>query len=286
MPSKVIAGSAIRNCGRLRPYRDRIRPVSLISSTPPLCQSQQGSPQHEQVDQREGHVEPLRVLGDAAVADFAEPKDAFQNPKGMLDISAYARFVAVLRCSTGSRALCAVATIGEVLRMWRRARMASRWPWYAVAPHAVSLPCNIAGSSCYHGRWPLLPPPSGPALPAVHADMRLHAKVPLITFLGLMHLRVTLAVLVLGRTRRAMIVASMMVPVPTLIPWAERCVLTVLNIFSPRPWASIRWRNLQIVVSSGAGSRPRSISTKPRIARSHTVLLPRRVDRLNQTCRK
>ena len=36
---------------------------------------------------------------------------------------------------------------------------------------------------------------------AVHADMRLQAKIPLIAFLGLMHLRIALAIFVLGRGR-------------------------------------------------------------------------------------
>jgi hypothetical protein len=37
---------------------------------------------------------------------------------------------------------------------------------------------------------------------AVYANMGFHTKIPLITFLGLMHLRIALLVLVLGRTRR------------------------------------------------------------------------------------
>ena len=36
---------------------------------------------------------------------------------------------------------------------------------------------------------------------AVHADMRLQAKIPLIAFLGLMHLRIPLAIFVLDRGR-------------------------------------------------------------------------------------
>ena len=35
----------------------------------------------------------------------------------------------------------------------------------------------------------------------IHTDMRLHAKVPVVAFLRLMHFRVTLARLVFGRTR-------------------------------------------------------------------------------------
>jgi hypothetical protein len=37
---------------------------------------------------------------------------------------------------------------------------------------------------------------------SIHADMRLHSKVPLVALLDLMHLRVTLAVFVLGGARR------------------------------------------------------------------------------------
>src|SRR5680860_533173 len=57
----------------------------------------QGAPFHIQIDEREADLQPIEVLGDAAVADFAEPEDAFENSKGMLHISAHARFGAVLR---------------------------------------------------------------------------------------------------------------------------------------------------------------------------------------------
>src|SRR5258708_20960351 len=40
------------------------------------------------------------------------------------------------------------------------------------------------------------------ALPAIDADMRLHAEVPLVAFPGLVHLGVALAALVLGRRGR------------------------------------------------------------------------------------
>ena len=56
----------------------------------------QRSPFHIQVDEREADLQPIEVFGDAAVADFAEPEDAFENAEGMLHIGANARLCAVL----------------------------------------------------------------------------------------------------------------------------------------------------------------------------------------------
>ena len=42
-----------------------------------------------------------------------------------------------------------------------------------------------------------------------------------------------------------------MVPSESLIPLDSRWALTSLKIILPRSWASRRWRNLQIVLSSG-----------------------------------
>ncbi len=63
-----------------------------------------------------------------------------------------------------------------------------------------------------------------------------------------------------------MIVASTMVPVLTFTPRRRRCSATMWNTWTPISCASRRCRNWHTVVSSGAGSRPRSIPTNPRIA--------------------
>ncbi len=57
----------------------------------------QCTPFHIKIDEREADLQPIEVFGDAAVADFAEPEDAFENAKRMLHISANARLGAVLR---------------------------------------------------------------------------------------------------------------------------------------------------------------------------------------------
>src|SRR5713101_3322258 len=63
----------------------------------------------------------------------------------------------------------------------------------------------------------------------------------------------------------AMIVASTMVPVLTVRPWARRWRPTASKSCWPSPCCSNRFRNLHTVVSSGTGSRPRSMPTKARI---------------------
>ena len=60
-----------------------------------------------------------------------------------------------------------------------------------------------------------------------------------------------------------MMVASTIVPVATWSPLAARWRCTWSNSRRPRSWASSRWRKRHTVVSSGTGSRPRSIPTKP-----------------------
>jgi hypothetical protein len=50
------------------------------------------SPQfHIQVDEREADLQPIEVFGDAAVSDFAEPEDTYENAEGMLHIVSHAR---------------------------------------------------------------------------------------------------------------------------------------------------------------------------------------------------
>src|SRR5215470_4120920 len=103
--------------------------------------------------------------------------------------------------------------------------------------------------------------------PAVDANMRLHPEVPLVSFLGLMHLGIAGLSAFLVEDGALMMVASTIVPVATFRPFAARCRCTSSNNRRPRSCSSSRWRKRHTVVSSGTGSRPRSIPTKSRIAR-------------------
>jgi hypothetical protein len=84
-----------------------------------------------------------------------------------------------------------------------------------------------------------------------------------------------------------MMVASTMVPRLICSPCLARYVRINANSCSPNWWAASRWRNLQMVVSSGTGSRPRSIPTNCRMAReSYSASSTAGSDRLNQCCKK
>src|SRR5262249_24700898 len=84
-----------------------------------------------------------------------------------------------------------------------------------------------------------------------------------------------------------MIVASTIVPVLTVMPWARRWSRTASNRVWPSPCCSSRWRNLQTVVSSGTGSRPRSIPTNARIVgESYSASSTAGSERLNQCWRQ
>ena len=93
--------------------------------------------------------------------------------------------------------------MGEVLRMWSRFENGLALPLVStIAPHAGLVAVkNIVDHTA------IMPIGRGRRHRvdnlrfAVHADMRLQAKIPLIAFLGLMHLRIPLAIFVLGRGR-------------------------------------------------------------------------------------
>ena len=84
------------------------------------------------------------------------------------------------------------------------------------------------------------------AILAVHADMHFHAMELLVAFLGLMHLRIPLLLLILSPPAHsgfalvevergaAMTVVSMIVPCFIAMPLALWCSFTASKICSPR----------------------------------------------------
>ena len=84
-----------------------------------------------------------------------------------------------------------------------------------------------------------------------------------------------------------MMVASTIVPVVIRTPLLCKCKFTASSICPPRRCSSSRWRNLHTVVSSGTGSRPRSMPTNCRITtESYSASSTAGSDRLNHCCRK
>jgi hypothetical protein len=119
----------------------------------------------------------------------------------------------------------------------------------------------------------------------VRANVQLHPEMPALALLSLMHLAIPN--LGLGGCRRAMIVASTIVPPPTLMPAARNPWLVLINRASPRLCCSSKRRNFSNVVASGARSFPRSIPAKLRnAALSYSASSHASSAKLNQCWRK
>ena len=85
----------------------------------------------------------------------------------------------------------------------------------------------------------------------IHADVDLHAEMPLVALLGLVHLRVAPTLRVLGRGRGPDNGGIHDAPPCIIRPAASRLCLTWANIISPIPFFSNRRRNFRRVVASG-----------------------------------
>ena len=105
---------------------------------------------------------------------------------------------------------------------------------------------------------------------AIDAYVGFHAKVPLVALLHLMHLRVTLAIFVLGRTGRiddrgihdgAGVDGKAVV----FKVFGNQCKQLIAQVVRLQKMTEFAYR-----VSSGAGSRPRSMPTR-RMAQSYNA---------------
>ena len=84
-----------------------------------------------------------------------------------------------------------------------------------------------------------------------------------------------------------MMVASTIVPVLMRTPFSCKCRFTVSSISPPSLCSSSKWRNLHTVVSSGTGSRPRSMPTNCRsTSESYNSSSTAGPCKLNHRCRK
>ena len=174
------------------------------SSGGPILSKQQCSPHHVEIGQRTGDEQSVNVLGQTAVAHLSKAEDALDDQNRMLALGAHLRFVSILQ-ALGRRqwGVAARLRLGEVTDLWRyAANNLSLFDMGAVATHARLAPVQQllqglaivnVGRGC-HDRVNQL------GL-AVHSHMRLHAEVPLISLLDLVHLWVALTRFVLGRRR-------------------------------------------------------------------------------------
>jgi len=72
-----------------------LRPAAHLASSHRA--SHHCAPLHVQIDEREADLQPVEVLGDTAIANFAESEYAFENTERMLNMGAHTRLGAVLR---------------------------------------------------------------------------------------------------------------------------------------------------------------------------------------------
>src|SRR6266516_1428255 len=91
------------------PFQDALRPLS----------PEQMPARDVQIGQSTGHEQAMGVLRDAAVAHLVESEDALQNPNGVLDLGANARFGSILQ-SILPRELAIAPRFGlsEVVGVW------------------------------------------------------------------------------------------------------------------------------------------------------------------------
>ena len=186
--------------------RPSIRPRRRIPGTRALRHAQQVPSGHEQIRQATGHEQAIGILGQSSITYLTESKDTFDDKKRMLDFRANLRFRPVLLLFRLAQWTVAGAlSIGEITGLRRTFPNGFRLPTVGrIAPDTGFFPVQQVGQhlavmdigrrgSDRMNQFRL----------AVHADMRLHAEVPLVALLRRVHLRVPFLLPVLGRTRRA-----------------------------------------------------------------------------------
>src|SRR6266705_2713135 len=173
-------------------------------ATLPLS-SQQVTSRQVQIGQRRGHEQPMRILGQAAVTHFDEAEDALDDADGVLDLGPDPRLGAILGALfRGQVAIATTALLGEVLRLRRMLPnqfLLSSIASVAVDPSLATVQQVRQGMLVMHVRCARGNGMNQLGL-AIHAEVGLHPEVPLVTLLRLLHLRVPLAFLILGRTGR------------------------------------------------------------------------------------
>ena len=97
----------------------------------------------------------------------------------------------------------------------------------------------------------------------IRADMDLHAEIPLLALLGLVHLRVAFPLAFLVEVGAWMIVASTIVPCDTSSPLVFSRPVTPSNRRVVKSCRSSKRRKLRIVVSSGRAATTPGKSRKP-----------------------
>jgi hypothetical protein len=161
---------------------------------------QQATPQQIQIRQRKGGIQPHGILRQPAVANLAKAPQALDHVEDMLDSRPRGGAPTVDKPLIFAQRPASAAPVDSVADAGGQRSLAMRLiPVRLVAEHfslfsvqqfghlraVVHIRCG--GAQAMYDAEP------------VSADVRFHPKVPVLTFLGLAHVRIARALLILGR---------------------------------------------------------------------------------------
>lgn len=159
---------------------------------------------HEQIRQCRHNEQAIAVLHHAAITDLGKAKDALDDEKGMFNFGAHTRLPAILLLFPfGKSSVAKPLLVDEVTSLG--CSLGDQLLLAGVGGVAIH-PLLVAVQQLRDGVFVMHIGRRGHHRVdqlglAVHAYMRLHAKIPLVTLFGLVHLRVARVVLILGRGR-------------------------------------------------------------------------------------
>jgi len=158
---------------------------------------------HQQVAERRQQMQPVVVLGEAAIADFAVTKDLFDVPEGMLHFGTNTGFDFLGFQFVGIQLLPGAGAPGDESGHILTVLMFV--PLLNAKVTGVTKDSLLFTMQQFTGGHDVVNVGSGgidtvnQAQRVVDADVHLHAEVPLVTFLGLVHFGITRLCSIFGR---------------------------------------------------------------------------------------
>ena len=126
----VCSPATVRgDCGALGAILGYLHTYRLVADTLRPLAAQQMPAHHEQVGQRAGHQQAMRVLLQPAIAHFGKAEHPLDDPDRMFDPGPYFRLGAVFRpLDLIDDTAVAVAAIGEIAGLGACSRITARCP--------------------------------------------------------------------------------------------------------------------------------------------------------------
>ena len=178
-------------------------PISLSSSGATPLRRQQSASQQVQVGERKAGVQAGGVLHQPAITYLVEPPESFDHVKGMLNAGSRGRSASIDPALILAQRSLIRSPIDAVANALPQSHLAIRGvPIGLVAKHfalrTVQQFEHLRAVGHIRRRRAQAVHDSAP----VRANVRFHAKMPVLSFLRLTHFRIPASLLVLGRGRR------------------------------------------------------------------------------------